>query len=120
MNSFTCIFKRQIKTIFKFIFLYSLFFSLTVSYAANGTIISTTQESSSVAFAPGFPPSEPCSQTWHYQNSTFMVWVDSLFRPWITQVTNGKETTVPLDTNPDYTTQQDGHHRYSLGVDKDG
>jgi regulation of enolase protein 1 (concanavalin A-like superfamily) len=68
----------------------------------------------------GFSPSEPYTPIWHFNNSTFFVWVDQNYRPWVTQVTQGTATTVPLDPGTDYTAQPDAHHRFSLGVDKLG
>lgn len=65
--------------------------------------------------------SEPFTPLCHFKDSTFLVWVDANWRPWVTQLdSNGTPTTVPLDNNPDYTAQPDGHHRFSLGVDKLG
>jgi hypothetical protein len=103
----------------KIVFLFGAIFSVSPLFA-DSSIVSTTEEFVSTPYAAGFVPQEPYSAAWQYQNSTYLVWVDAAFRPWITQVTNGKATTVPLDANPDYTTQPDGHHRYSIGIDKAG
>ncbi|MDR3443437.1 MAG: BNR-4 repeat-containing protein [Legionella sp.] len=101
-------------------FLFS-FCLLTSAFAfADGTIITSTPETKPFTVANGFTSGEPWSPVWHFKNSTYVVWVDANYRAWVTQVTDGKSTIVPLDTQSDYTVQPDGHHRFSLGVDSEG
>jgi hypothetical protein len=52
--------------------------------------------------------------------NSYFVWVDNGFRPWVTQKTSAGVQSAPLDSNPDYTCFHEGHHRFSLGVDKNG
>jgi len=68
----------------------------------------------------GFSTSDQFTPLVHFNNATYFVWVDASFRPWLTQVVNGNATIAPLDPGTDYTAQPDGHHRFSLGVDKNG
>lgn len=88
-------------------------------YAGDNTIV-TTSEEFTFKQAPGFNADETYTQVWHFKESTYVVWVDVNYRAQITQITKGVATTVPLDENPDYLVQKDGHHRFSLGVDKLG
>lgn len=68
----------------------------------------------------GFLTDDPFTPICHFNNNTYTVWVDGKFRPWVTKISNGKVTTSPLDANPDYLAQADGHHRFSIGVDPAG
>ncbi|MDR3646924.1 MAG: BNR-4 repeat-containing protein [Candidatus Babeliales bacterium] len=66
-------------------------------------------------------PNEPFTPMVHYNNNTYLVYVDNNFRPLVIQKScNLTEVTVPLDPNPDYVAQADGHNRYSMGIDKNG
>jgi len=66
-------------------------------------------------------PDYPFTPVVHFNDSTYLVYVDSNNRPLVTQKScNGNVITVPLDSNPDYTAFPDGHHRFSMGVDKYG
>jgi hypothetical protein len=57
----------------------------------------------------------------HYRGYTFIAVPDSNLRPTVTEVApNGTVTTVFLDPNPDYIADTDGHHRFTLGIDKNG
>lgn len=97
-----------------------LFSLLSVSSWAEskGNIVTTTIEYTTPV--TGFTLEEPYTPVMHFNNSTYFVWVDAEFRPWITQTTNGQSTTVPIDSNPDYAAQADAHHRFSLGIDSSG
>jgi regulation of enolase protein 1 (concanavalin A-like superfamily) len=97
-----------------------LLMSLASSAFADGTIITSTPETAPMPVPSMFASQEPWSPVWHYKDSTFVVFLDANYRAWVTQVTNGKSTTVPLDPLTDYTVQKDGHHRFSLGVDSAG
>jgi regulation of enolase protein 1 (concanavalin A-like superfamily) len=112
-------FKKKYYTIF-FNFLAWFFLSCSLNAWADskGTIITSTVEYTTPAI--GFTLDEPYTPVMHYNNSTYYVWVDAKFRPWITQTTNGQSTTVPIDANPDYAAQADAHHRFSLGIDSNG
>jgi regulation of enolase protein 1 (concanavalin A-like superfamily) len=107
--------KLYLKSLLAFVL---LLFSQFV-FAAGGDILKTTEEFQ-FKQAAGFEAEEPYSQVWHYKNSTYLVWVDGKYRAWVTQVTDGKAVTVPVDPQPDYLVQADGHHRFALGVDKLG
>lgn len=57
----------------------------------------------------------------HYRGMTFVVCPDVKFRPWVVQIDRaGAVTSVPLDSNPDYTVLTDGHNRFTMGIDKNG
>ncbi len=56
-----------------------------------------------------------------YNGSTYFIWEDEDFRPYITKITNGNVDTRPLDPTPDYhALPNDGHNRFSIGVDENG
>jgi uncharacterized repeat protein (TIGR01451 family) len=124
MNASNCLRKcRMLHAIFKkltLIVMTVLFFSATSWAASTGSIISTSVEFSPPPYPSGFGSIEPWNPVWHYKDSTYVIWIDGNYRPWVTQVTNGIKTTVPLDQQADYQVQADGHHRFSLGVDKNG
>jgi hypothetical protein len=104
--------------VLKLIFiLISLF--VTFSAHAEDSIVKSEEE---FVFdqSPNFVAEEPYTPVAHFKNSTYVIWVDPKYRPWVTQITNGSAKTVPLDTGADYYAQEDGHHRFSLGVDKAG
>ena len=98
-----------------FIFLLS---SIQSWASSKGAVIQTTVEYTTPVI--GFTLDEPYTPVMHYNDSTYFVWVDAKFRPWITQTKNGQSTTVPIDPNPDYAAQADAHHRFSLGIDSTG
>jgi len=73
--------------------------------------------------APSFDNAGDNSYTpvWSFNGSTYFVWIDSDWRPWVAKITNGTQEVVPLDPNPDYQAcGSDGHHKFSMGIDKDG
>jgi hypothetical protein len=112
---------RQQQTVsfnLKSILLIGLFFFSMSSYA-EGTIITSSPDSDSFTQAAGFEPQEPWNSVVHFKNSTYVVWVDANYRAQVSQTTNGKTTTVPVDNLTDYIVQEDGHH-FSIGVDKLG
>lgn len=57
-----------------------------------------------------------------YNGCTYFVWVDASLRPWVSKVVSstGVVTSMPLDSDPSYMVQNDGHHQFSIGIDKDG
>ncbi|MDR3646923.1 MAG: BNR-4 repeat-containing protein [Candidatus Babeliales bacterium] len=66
-------------------------------------------------------PNEPFTPMVHYNNNTYLVYVDANCRPLVVQKTcDATIVTVPLDSNPDYTAYPDGHHRFSMGIDENG
>jgi hypothetical protein len=85
-----------------------------------GFLFNNTVEWQQPSIAAGFGPTQPYTPVAHFGNSTYYIWIDSAFRAWVTQITNGTATVVPLDTGADYLVQPDGHHRFSLGVDSSG
>ncbi|MDI1352504.1 MAG: BNR-4 repeat-containing protein, partial [bacterium] len=101
------------------LFLFLCIVTISPFTYANNTIVTTIEEFN-FKQAPGFISDETYSQVWHFKDSTYLVWVDTNYRAQITQIKNGQALTVPLDDNPDYSVQKDGHHRFSLGVDKLG
>jgi BNR repeat-containing family member len=52
--------------------------------------------------------------------STYFVWVDAEFRPRVTRIEGGQAQTVRLDANDAYRARDDGHHKFSLGIDRQG
>ncbi len=103
---------------FKAFFLLVLVYFIP-TWADQGVVLNT-----SVLFqtpAEGFTSTDPWDAVWHTGNSTYFVWVDAQYRPMVTQIIAGAQpTTVPLDIGTDYDAQPDGHHRFSIGVDKQG
>jgi len=63
---------------------------------------------------------EPFTPLVNFYGNSYLVYVDANFRPFVTQKIDNKLTTVPLDPLPDYTAFPDGHHRFSMGMDKNG
>ncbi len=57
---------------------------------------------------------------WSFNGNTYCIWQDNSRRPWVTKISGADITTVPLDPDPDYTARDDGHHKYSIGIDKNG
>jgi regulation of enolase protein 1 (concanavalin A-like superfamily) len=105
-------------------FLFSLAL-LIQSYAACDCTTDLAQEYSDttvewVSPPTGFGSKEPFTPLVNYNGASYLVWVDTNYRPWITKVVNGTAVSSPLDPNADYKAQPDGHHRYSLGIDTDG
>lgn len=105
------------------------FVALNLSYAktiqeddlrGDNLLFQTTIEFQPPSSPAGFTSAEPYSAVWSANKSTYFVWVDANYRVWVTQITNGTPTTVPVDIGTDYKVQPDGHHRFSLGVDTDG
>jgi regulation of enolase protein 1 (concanavalin A-like superfamily) len=87
---------------------------------AETNILTTTEALWQQPSIPnGFDNQDPFSPLKYYKGSVYFVWVDASYRPWVTQITNGVEKTSPIEPN-DYTVQQEGHNRFSLGVDTDG
>lgn len=88
--------------------------ALTVDFDSKELFKSST-------IATGFDPTEPYTPLCRYGDSTYMVWVDANYRALVTQVRDsGEVTTVPVDAQTDYQVQQDGHNRFSIGVDQKG
>lgn len=67
----------------------------------------------------GFTTQDPFTPLCRYNNATYFVWIDTAYRPWLTQIKNGSAVVAPLDAS-DYQVQPDGHHRFSIGIDTDG
>ncbi|MDR3550853.1 MAG: BNR-4 repeat-containing protein [Candidatus Babeliales bacterium] len=64
---------------------------------------------------------EPFTPLVHFGGQSYVVWLDSNCRPWVTQKGDSTQPIqVPLDANSDYTAFPDGHHRFSMGIDKYG
>jgi hypothetical protein len=74
----------------------------------------------SVPYYATMSPSDIFTPVAHSKGRTFLVWIDLKNRPWVTMHFNNVVTTVPLDANPDYTSFPDGHHLFSMGIDKKG
>jgi hypothetical protein len=55
-----------------------------------------------------------------FGGSTYLVWVDGALHPMVAKITGGTATTARLDPGDDYTVMDDGHHKFSLGMDKNG
>lgn len=57
-----------------------------------------------------------------YKGSIYFIWIDSSRRPKLGKIKNGIVTTQFLDKNEDdpYIIREDGHHKFSLGIDKQG
>lgn len=69
----------------------------------------------------GFFGDDLLSALFPYKDKIFFVWTDHEYRPFVTMVDEcGAFETVPVDANPDYKAYPDGHHRFSIGVDKNG
>jgi regulation of enolase protein 1 (concanavalin A-like superfamily) len=115
-------------------FLLNSFSTLSFLFAAVTQTLLSAQNSyypendqtrvvTTVEFESGSDPigtSDQFGAVAHFNGASYLVWVDNDYRPWVTKVVNGTPITSPLDANADYKVQADGHHRFSLGVDKDG
>jgi len=57
-----------------------------------------------------------------YKGNVYFVWVDADFRPQVGQIKDGIVSTFFLDKDEDnpYVIIDDGHHKFSLGIDKNG
>lgn len=98
----------------------SLLLSLLINISMDAEIVSPTVEFS-VPLTIANGPNEPFTPMVHYNNNTYLVYVDANARPLVVQKScNDTLVTVPLDSNPDYTAFLDGHHRFSIGIDKNG
>jgi hypothetical protein len=71
-----------------------------------------------VVFAEGSP--YPFTPLVTYRGSTYLVWVNASLYPMVAKITGGVASTARLDPDDSYTVMDDGHHRFSLGIDKDG
>lgn len=86
----------------------------------EGVLVETEVVWKTPSSAPQLFSNHQHTPLWHYNNSTYFVWVDSALRAWVTQVKDGKAQSVPLDNNPDYKVLNDSHNRFSMGIDKKG
>jgi hypothetical protein len=87
--------------------------------AADETLTVTT-EFTTPDHSPTLVPDNTYSAVATRNGATYFVWANAARRPFVTHVTPGGATSVPLDPNPDYTALDDGHHKFSLGIDKNG
>ena len=128
-NERELIMRKQIKrssSLFLRLFGYSFAFMCSTGYLSadecedkSQAILTTTVEWQTPSVG-NVNSDDPFSPVWHFNNSTYYVWVDATNRPFVTKITGGTPVTVPLDNNPDYLVQADGHHRFSMGIDKNG
>jgi regulation of enolase protein 1 (concanavalin A-like superfamily) len=88
--------------------------------AHNGVVVQTTTEWQTPAGEPELFANMQHTPLWFYNQSLYYVWADANARPMVTKITNGKSITVPLDSNPDYTAERDGHNRFAMGIDQKG
>jgi hypothetical protein len=93
--------------------------SIDATHDKPGQILTTEVEWSTPS-SKELQTSDPFSPLWHFNDTTYFIWVDVNGRPQVTSIKAGTATTAPLDTGADYVTQPDGHHRYSMGIDKNG
>ncbi len=110
--------KNYTAVFFNLLVLFFSLFSFNSWAVSKASIITSTVEYTTPVI--GFTLDEPYTPVMYYNNSTYFVWVDAKFRPWITQIRNGQASTAPIDANPDYAAQADAHHRFSLGIDSNG
>jgi hypothetical protein len=74
----------------------------------------------SVPYYATMGPNDIFTPVGHSKGRTFLIWIDTANRPWVTMYFNGVVTTVPLDKGADYTAFPDAHHLFSLGIDEKG
>jgi hypothetical protein len=55
-----------------------------------------------------------------FRGNTYLVWLDASRRPWVGKISGGEVTTFRLDPNDDYQARDDGHHKFSMGIDRSG
>ena len=67
-----------------------------------------------------FGPDVKFSPLSSYNGSTYFIWCDGNYRPFLTKITGSTVVTSPLDPDPEYTALADGHNKFSLGIDKEG
>lgn len=83
-------------------------------------ILDTTVVWQSPASAPELYSENHYTPLWHYNGSTYFVWVNDSYRAMVTKIKDGVAQTVPLDPNSDYKITQNGHNRFSMGIDNKG
>ncbi len=91
------------------------------AYDVDDETMSVTTEFSTSSFSTtlGFSDNTYTSVS-TFNGNTYFVWVDSDRRPQITKITSSGNTTVQLDPGNDYQVHNDGHYKFSLGIDKNG
>jgi len=104
-----------------FIFLVFIFTSnVALAFSNSGVVLNTTSEFVTPTQNEKMRSDSLYNPAWHFNDSTFFVWVDAQLRPMVTKITNGQKQTVPLDDDPSYTVLEDGHNRFGMGMDKNG
>lgn len=103
------------------LFLLGLLLVAFSSFAEIPTNIAVSTEFT----APDFdnPGDNSYTPVWTYNGSTYFVWMDEDWRPWVTKITGASSETVPLDSDnsdPYTALGSDGHHKFSMAIDQDG
>jgi len=85
----------------------------------------TNIEVSTLFTAPDFdnPGDNSYTPVWSFNGSTYFVWMDKNWKPWVTKITGSSSESVPLDANtsdPYTALGSDGHHKFSMGIDNNG
>lgn len=93
-----------------------LIFTFNYSGAQSVKILYSNDQS-----AQGWYTESTYSPIASYNGSIYFVMLDKSLKPFIGKVTDGVVVLEPLDKkHPEYRAYDDGHHEFSLGIDKDG
>lgn len=83
--------------------------------------VQITPEFSTSDYSTVLGPDSKFSPVASFNGCTYFVWCNAARRPFVTKIdSSGAVTTAPLDPDTAYVAQNDGHHKFSLGIDSNG
>jgi len=91
-----------------------------LAWAEEGIMVDTSVVWQTPVSSPQLLSQHQHTPLWHFNNSTYFVWVDANLRAWITKIKDGVAETMPVDEQADYKVTPDSHNRFSMGIDKEG
>ena len=94
-------------------------YDVSTEQVQQTTLFSTADVDSDVP-ARNLIPTNNVTALSSFNGNTYFVWVDSDFRPRITKISSNGVSTQYLDSDDTYLVQDDGHHTFSIGIDKQG
>lgn len=65
-------------------------------------------------------PDQTYSPVSTFESVTYVVYTDPERRPMVARIQGNEKSCAHIDPNDDYQARDDGHHRFSLGIDNDG
>ena len=71
-------------------------------------------------FKSNFYPDRVYSSVTTYKGTIYFVWVDSQLRPKVAMIKGGNVSTAYLHSDVNYKVYDDSHHKFSIGIDKNG